>query len=150
MYKTKFSFILLILVALLVLAFKSFTIQKSTENWTEKQLIEPSDLAKIINDTKAPKPIIYSIGTGGNIKGAIQIGAAEEKENLDKLKSALSKLNRNTNIVIFCGCCPFENCPNIRPAFNLLNEMKFTNHKLLNLSHNLKADWIDKGYPMNE
>jgi len=50
--------------------------------------------------------------------------------------------------VIYCGCCPFEHCPNVRPAFQLLNEMKFTNQKLLNLSTNLKTDWIDKGYPV--
>jgi thiosulfate/3-mercaptopyruvate sulfurtransferase len=25
--------------------------------------------------------------------------------------------------------------------------MKFTNYKLLNLSHNVKTDWLDKGYP---
>jgi hypothetical protein len=28
--------------------------------------------------------------------------------------------------------------------------MGFTHPRLLNLSHNLKADWIDKGYPMEE
>ena len=43
---------------------------------------------------------------------------------------------------------PYKNCPNVRPAFTLLNEMKFTNHKLLDLPANLKVDWIDKGYPM--
>lgn len=119
------------------------------EPWTEKQLMSPADLAKIVNDTKATKPIIYCIGPSGNIKGGIEIGAAQEKENLDKLKTALSKLPKNAGIVVFCGCCPFEHCPNIRPAIKLLNEMKFTNYKLLNLSHNLKVDWIDKGYPMN-
>jgi hypothetical protein len=36
----------------------------------------------------------------------------------------------------------------VRPAFKLLNDLQFTNAKLLDLSHNLKADWIDKGYPV--
>lgn len=148
--KTKIILLSLLAIAALTFAFKSFTTQQGKDTWTEKQLIEPSELAEIINDPNVAKPIIYSIGPGGNIKGCIEMGAAQEKENLDKLKTALSKLNKNTEIVIFCGCCPFEHCPNIRPAFNLLNEMKFTNHKLLNLSHNLKMDWINKGYPMNE
>jgi hypothetical protein len=26
--------------------------------------------------------------------------------------------------------------------------MGFTNQKLLDLSYNLKADWLDKGYPV--
>jgi hypothetical protein len=25
--------------------------------------------------------------------------------------------------------------------------MKFTNYRLLDLPHNIKKDWIDKGYP---
>lgn len=148
--KTKTIFLSILSIALIALAFKSFSIQQGKENWTEKQLMESSELAKILNDPKAPKPIIYSIGPGGNIKGSIEMGAAQEKENFDKLKAELNKLAKDTDIVVFCGCCPFKDCPNIRPAFKLLNEMKFTNHKLLNLSHNLKVDWIDKGYPMNE
>ena len=28
-------------------------------------------------------------------------------------------------------------------------DKKFNNHKLLNLPHNIKMDWIDKGYPTN-
>ena len=56
---------------------------------------------------------------------------------------------KKRNIVIYCGCCPFKDCPNIRPAFSLLNSMKFTNHKLLNLPLNLKTDWINHGYPMS-
>lgn len=148
--KTKTIFLSILSIALIALAFKNFSVQQGKENWTEKQLMESSELAKILNDPKAPKPIMYSIGPGGNIKGSIEMGAAQEKENLDRLKAELNKLAKDTDIVIFCGCCPFKDCPNIRPAFKLFNEMKFTNHKLLNLSHNLKVDWIDKGYPMNE
>lgn len=148
--KTKTIFLSILSIALIALAFKSFSIQQGKESWTEKQLMEPLELAKILNDPKAPKPIIYSIGPGGNIKGSVEMGAAQEKENLDKLQTELNKLAKDTDIVIFCGCCPFRDCPNIRPAFKLLNEMKFTNHQLLNLSHNLKTDWIDKGYPTNE
>jgi hypothetical protein len=62
----------------------------------------------------------------------------------------LSTLPKDANIVIYCGCCPFVKCPNIRPAFTLLNKMGFKKHKLLNLSHNVKTDWIDKGYPVRD
>lgn len=110
--------------------------------------MEPAELARIINDTKARKPFIYSIGPGADIKGSIETGPAKEEKNLARLKDALGKLKKDDDIVIYCGCCPFEHCPNIRPAFNLLTDMKFTRHKLLNLAHNLKTDWIDKGYPV--
>lgn len=142
--KTKYFLILLFSIATFVFAFQN------GEPWTEKQLMNPADLTKILNDKTSTKPIIYSIGPAGLIKNSIEIGSAKEKENLEKLKKELSQLPKDTAIVIYCGCCPFKDCPNIRPAFKLLNEMKFTNHKLLNLSHNLKVDWIDKGYPMNE
>ena len=110
----------------------------------------PADLAATINSSTAVKPLIISIGTGALITGSIDIGPVNEKENLDKLKKLLVKEKKDRDIVIYCGCCPFEHCPNIRPAFILLNKLKFTNHKLLSLQHNLKADWIDKGYPTNK
>ena len=124
--------------------------QQSKEPWTEKQLMPPAELAAIISNEKSEKPIIFSIGPSAIIKGSINIGMTKEKENLDKLKYQLSKLPKDANIVIYCGCCPFEHCPNIRPAFELLNKMKFTNHKLLNLEHNIKIDWINNNYPSNQ
>ena len=147
--KTKIILLFSVVVALMFFAFNT-SVRKDKEPWSKEQLMEPADLAKIIIDASEKKLIIYSVGPGANIKGCIEMGAAQEKENLDKLKTALSKLDKNTEIVILCGCCPFEHCPNIRPSFELLNEMKFTNHKLLNLPKNLKVNWIDKGYPMND
>ena len=120
---------------------------KRIEPWTEKQLMAPADLAAIINDPNEKKPVIICVGPGALIKGSMDMGPANEKVNLEKLKQQLNKLSRDANIVIYCGCCPFEHCPNIRPAFILLNEMKFSNARLLNIVHNLKTDWIAKGYP---
>jgi hypothetical protein len=135
---------------ILSLIYSSFSnAQNSTEPWTEKQLMQPAELANILNDPASNKPVIYSIGPAGLIKNAIDIGDAKEAENIEKLKVKLSKLTKDADIVIYCGCCPFDKCPNIRPAFKLLNEMRFANHQLLNLSQNLKVNWIDLGYPMN-
>jgi thiosulfate/3-mercaptopyruvate sulfurtransferase len=117
------------------------------EPWTVSQLMAPANLASTINNPKAKKPIIICVGPGALIKGSLDMGPAKEKENLEKLKDALSRLPKDADIVIYCGCCPFEHCPNIRPAFTLLNEMKFTNTHLLNLEHNIKTDWVAKGYP---
>jgi thiosulfate/3-mercaptopyruvate sulfurtransferase len=122
--------------------------KKQTEPWRPNQLMEPKELADMISGSLTVKPLIIDIGPAGLIKDAIHIGAVHENQNLDKLKEILSNENRDREIVIYCGCCPFQNCPNIRPAFTLLNEMKFTKQKLLNLPHNLKADWINNGYPM--
>lgn len=118
----------------------------SGELWTAQQLMEPSELNAMLNNPKAEKPAMYSIGFGGGIPGSVEMGAARDEVNLQKFKTELSKLPKNKAIVIYCGCCPFEHCPNVRPAFKLMNDMGFTSHKLLNLKQNFKTDWIDKGY----
>jgi thiosulfate/3-mercaptopyruvate sulfurtransferase len=134
----------ILIYSALVFAFLSCSVE---EPWTDKQLMPPDELAKIINNPKAKQPLIYAIGFGGGIKNSIEMGAARDQVSVDKFRKELSKLQKDADIVIYCGCCPFERCPNVRPAFRLLNEMGFKNHKLLNLATNLKTDWIDKGYP---
>ncbi len=81
----------------------------------------PSELAKIINDGNKPATYIFSVGPAGLINNSIDIGEGKNKNNLAKLKSAVSNLPKDANIVIYCGCCPFADCPNIRPTFGLLN-----------------------------
>jgi hypothetical protein len=121
---------------------------QSDEPWTDKQLKDPAALAATIADSKAPQPVIFNIGPVQQIKGAIAIGPANAQTNLDKLKQRLTKLPKDKEVIIYCGCCPFSRCPNVRPAFELLKKLKFTNAKLLNLPSNLNDDWISKGYPM--
>jgi len=142
------SKILTIVGVILVLA-GVYSFQKSNKAvWTKEQLMEPAQLANMIQ-TKSPNtPIIYNIGPAGKIPGAIYIGSTGDAENLAALKGKLEKLPKDSKVVIYCGCCPFEHCPNVRPALKLLNEMGFAHAQLLNLPHNLKADWIDKGYPV--
>lgn len=117
------------------------------EPWTAADLLAPAALAAHIRGS-GPAPVVFDIGPAGTIKGARQIGPAQEEANLTKLRAALAGLPRDQPVVVYCGCCPFEPCPNIRPAFRLLKAEGFTQAKLLNLPQNLKADWIDPGYPM--
>lgn len=122
----------------------------SAEPWAEAQLMEPADLNRILLDSTAEKPVVLSIGFGGGIPGSVEMGPAKDETSLEKLKTTVAGLPKDKAIVIYCGCCPFANCPNVRPAFNLLNNMGFTNHKLLNLRDNFKTDWIDKGFAVSK
>jgi hypothetical protein len=126
----------------------SRALPQSDEPWTDKQLKDPALLAAAITDAKAPRPVIFNIGPVQQIKGAIAIGPASKPGNLEKLKQQLAKLPKDTEVIIYCGCCPFRRCPNVRPAFELLQKTKFKNAKLLNLPTSLNDDWISKGYPM--
>ena len=146
MKKRKIVIPLLFAFTVILISFKNS--RQPNDPWRNDQLIEPAALAAILNDPSAKQPVIYNIGIVRGIKNAIIEGAAKDSANLLKWKNELQTLPRDTDIVIYCGCCPFEYCPNIRPAFQLLNEMGFTHQKLLNLPHNLKADWVSKGYPM--
>lgn len=148
---TKYIFLTITVILLTVSpAFNSLKSPLGEEPWRPDQLMDPADLAQVLNDSSAYHTILLSIGPAAVIKNSIDIGAAHDKANLQKLKFELDKLSRESDVVIYCGCCPFNHCPNIRPAFGLMNEMKFTHHKLLNLPRNIKMDWIDKGYPVNE
>ena len=137
-----------ILVAAILLSSVRQALPQSDEPWTDKQLKDPAVLAATLSDPKAAKPAIFNIGPVQQIKGATLIGPASAPANLKKLKKQLARLPKDKEVIIYCGCCPFRRCPNVRPAFELLNQMKFTNARLLNLSASLKDDWINKGYPM--
>ena len=116
--------------------------------WTDNQLMEPSVLAAQIKTGGTDIPLILNIGAVEDIKGATHIGAVNDVKNLEKLKNTVKDLPKNTAIVIYCGCCPFARCPNIRPAFTELVKSGFTNVKLLNLPTNLNTNWVGKGYPL--
>ncbi|MEO7801820.1 MAG: rhodanese-like domain-containing protein [Ginsengibacter sp.] len=133
------------IAAILCISFN--TNAQTNKNWSDNQLLEPSELAGIIS-AKKELPLIISIGPGAYIQNSVSIGMVDNAEGIEKLKKELADHPANTKVVIYCGCCPFEHCPNVRPAIETLKEMNFTNYQLLNLSHNIKIDWIDKGYPV--
>jgi len=118
-------------------------------NWTEKQLVQPADLAAAIS-AKTDVPVIISVGPGAPIPNSINNGMVNNNEGLAKLKDQLKAIPTDKKVVIYCGCCPFEHCPNVRPAIDALKEMNFTNYYLLNIPNNIKKDWIDKGFPVQQ
>ncbi|MET4141024.1 rhodanese-like domain-containing protein [Pedobacter sp. UYP1] len=144
----KVSFSALLFIALTAVGYAQTSKQHFQSNpWKEDQLISPAALAGMISKKEDVK--IYNIGVVQNIKGATNLGAASEAENLNKLKEILKTTPKNKAIVIYCGCCPMDRCPNIRPAFKAFVDQDFTNVRLLELPTNIKTDWIDQGYPVD-
>lgn len=138
------------LLALLAVIFScNNSTAQNPENWTSKQLIEPAALAATLASNK-DLPVIFSVGPGAVIPHSIDIGMVKDEKNLKKFKEQIQKLPKSTNILIYCGCCPFEHCPDVRPAIAALKSMQFTNYHLLNLPDNIKTDWINKGYPVSK
>jgi len=122
------------------------TMAQNPVNWTSDQLIEPSELSATLKTDKTI-PMIFSIGPGAIIPHSKDIGMVKDAENMKKFADELTNIPKDTPIVVYCGCCPYEHCPNVRPAMKLLKDLKFTNYKLLDLPNNIKIDWINKGYP---
>jgi hypothetical protein len=81
-----------------------------------------------------------------HIPGSEYAGPGSRPEGLETLRTRVTKLPRNQAIVIYCGCCPWNRCPNLGPAWNLLAEMGFTHVRALYLADNFGADWVAKGF----
>ena len=116
------------------------------------QLIEPADLARLLSDTSNLRPEVVHVGfpilfRSGHITGSRHIGPASTPEGLQALKEALRAIPPEYSIVLYCGCCPWADCPNVRPALQLAQELGRDDVKLLHLPRNLQRDWIDQGLP---
>jgi len=150
--------ITLLIAASAAIAFVSATRgdeKMSTDPWTAAQILRPSDLARELNDKNEKSPTIIYVGfhtlfAGGHIPGATFHGSASTEQGLAELKKWADTLPRTASLVIYCGCCPFEKCPNIRPAFTALNGMGFKKLRVLVLPTNFATDWADKRYPLEK
>ena len=153
--KSNFSITLISLSFLLLFSFKaqsqvssqSATIPEMIYPWKNIELMEPAALAGILKSGNE-KITILNIGVVEDLPGAIHIGGVSNKQNLEKLRATLNSLPKNKPVVIYCGCCPYAKCPNIRPAYNELKNAGFTQIKVLDLPTNLQTNWISKGYPV--
>ena len=120
------------------------------------QLVQPADLARELASASADaRPTIVYVGfrtlfAGGHIPGATFHGSASTEQGLADIKKWAASLPRATNLVIYCGCCPFERCPNIRPAFALFRDMGFTHLRVLELPTSFAADWAGKNYAIEK
>jgi thiosulfate/3-mercaptopyruvate sulfurtransferase len=123
-----------------------------SEPWTQAQTVKPADLVKEMADAKgATKPVVVCSGfkflyDGAHVPGAVFHGPASKPEGLDDLKKWAQGIPRSSNLVVYCGCCPFDQCPNIRPAFEALRSMGFQHLRVLVLPNNFAKDWVGQGY----
>jgi thiosulfate/3-mercaptopyruvate sulfurtransferase len=144
-------------LALTTLLLKSSPAKPSGDDqppWRSAETIEPAALAKILSDSHTTNPpTIVCVGfhtlyEGAHIRGASFHGAASTPQGLADLKQWAKPLPRASDIIIYCGCCPFAHCPNVRPAFIALRDMGFAHLRVLVLPHDFAADWVQPGYPI--
>ncbi|MGD9896959.1 MAG: rhodanese-like domain-containing protein [Candidatus Methylacidiphilaceae bacterium] len=119
--------------------------------WTKGEILLPKEL---LSWQKAGDRsyVVYQVGfpflyKAGHVPGSIHVGSGKDPEGIEALKKALSTQPKDKKIVLYCGCCPWDVCPNIRPAFKTLKELGFPNGKVLYLPEDFAKDWSRKGYP---
>ena len=147
---------------LLALAIISFPVRtasgdekKPADPWPSSATLQPAQLAKELTDKSSSLPTVLFVGfrslyVGGHVPAAAFHGTASTEQGLAELKAWAAAVPRSSDLVIYCGCCPFDKCPNIRPAYTALSGMGFKRLRVLVIPTNFASDWADKGYPMQK
>lgn len=117
------------------------------------RLINPDALVKLLQSSTAEKPLMIQVGSHvlfaqAHLPGSEYIGPASGDAGVQQLRKRVESLPRTKFILLYCGCCPWGHCPNVKPADDALHAMGFTNVKVLYISDNFGTNWVDKGYPV--
>jgi thiosulfate/3-mercaptopyruvate sulfurtransferase len=129
---------------------------EASDPWTSSQTVAPDVLVKELtakDQTKRPAVVCVGFRTlydGAHIPGASFHGAASTPPGIASLKTWAQGVPRSSNIVLYCGCCPLQHCPNLKPAFVAMRDIGFTKLRVLLLPTDFNTDWIEKGYPVEK
>jgi thiosulfate/3-mercaptopyruvate sulfurtransferase len=140
-------------VLMLIAALVSVVFAYQASSIPSSRLINPAELAKALQSSGSQKPLMIQVGSHvlysqAHIPGSEYIGPAASAAGIERLRKRVASVPKNTSIVLYCGCCPWDHCPNVKPADDALQALGFTNVKVLYIASNFGADWVDKGYPV--
>jgi thiosulfate/3-mercaptopyruvate sulfurtransferase len=149
---------LLVLIPLLLIfsGSSTFSVQgqpaKSGEVIPPNALMPPEEVATLLSKSNHPRPTLIYVGyhslfVGAHIPGAIFAGPDSKPEGIEQLKAVVRNIPRKHALLIYCGCCPFDHCPNVRPAYQTLKGLGFEHVSVVHIPTNLHTDWVEKGYP---
>ena len=118
-----------------------------------RRLINPEDLVRLLQASGKEKPLMIQVGSHvlfsqAHIPGSEYIGPASSESGLQQLRKRVASLPRTKFIILYCGCCPWGHCPNVKPADDALQALGFTNVKVLYIADNFGTNWVEKGYPV--
>ena len=134
-----------------VSSLKLFSQTPSKDPWPSSALIEPAEFARQMASQTAGFSLFYVgfpvLYRGAHIIGAQLAGPCSKPEGLALLRKLAGSLPHETEIILYCGCCPWDQCPNIRPAYSALHALGFEHLKVIHIPKNLHTDWVVKGYP---
>ncbi len=117
------------------------------------RLIQPEELVKLLKTSGKDSPLMIQVGSHvlfaqAHVPGSEYIGPASGDSGVQQLQKRVQSLPRTKFIVLYCGCCPWGHCPNVKPADDALHALGFNNVKVLYIADNFGTNWVDKGYPV--
>jgi thiosulfate/3-mercaptopyruvate sulfurtransferase len=127
----------------------------SSEPWSAAEVIHPEQLALTLSRPVGLRPLVVCVGfptlyQSAHVPGSILHGPARDPMALKELEAAAQAWPRDHEIVLYCGCCPFAQCPNVRPAFAALKRMGFRRLSVLYLAQDFAHDWVARGLPVEK
>ena len=119
----------------------------------DADLLSAQDLAKILQSPQPERPVLIYVGfrlpySQAHIPDSEYFGPAADAAVVQRLQKHMEALPRNKFVVVYCGCCPWSRCPNVKPAYEALHNLGFKKLKVLYIADNLGSDWVAKGYPV--
>ena len=120
----------------------------SADDIPKSARLQPAELAAMLGK----KPMVICVAfpflyRAAHIEGALYGGAGSKPEGLETLAALVKSVAKDKEIVLYCGCCPWDHCPNMEPAYSKLKSLGYTRVKAVLIATNLHTDWITKGYP---
>jgi thiosulfate/3-mercaptopyruvate sulfurtransferase len=133
-----------------VLAQESAGASSSATSIPEARLIQPEALVQLLKSGE--EALILQVGSRvmfsqAHIPGSDYAGPGYQASGIQSLENTVASLPKDKRIVLYCGCCPWNRCPNVGPAYKRLHDLGFTNVKVLYIANNFGEDWVNKGYP---
>ncbi len=118
----------------------------------ESRLIQPQELVRVMKSTEKENPLILQVGSRvmyaqAHIPGSEYAGPGSTAAGIQSLEATVASLPKDRRIVLYCGCCPWNKCPNVGPAYKRLHDLGFSNVQVLYIANNFGADWVNRGYP---
>ena len=141
--------------SLLVFCAVALFAYQQTDPWRPTDLKEAASVAAALKAQPKDQPLILHVGfqtlyNSTRIPGAKYAGPGSTGSGILNLEQQVKGVPTTRAILVYCGCCPMEKCPNIRPAFKRLHELGYTNVQVLKIPTNMHTDWSEPGYPLEK
>lgn len=142
----------LVALALVAVGCSRFGLAQAAEP-VASQTVTVDELAAALRPDSGQKPLVIHVGFHGlfeeaRIPGAVDVGPGDSTEGLAALERKLRSIPSTSEVVLYCGCCPWDHCPNIRPALALAQKLGFSHVRVLMIPKSFRNDWTKRGFPI--